>query len=131
MVIGGVRLFIDECLSPVLAARLNATGLHDALHPRDYGRLGEPDHLVLRRCLLEGRTIVTQNARDFRKLLGATDLHPGLIVLPAVGRERSWSLLEAAISAIAAQGELDGVLINRVLEVTASGEMAFFDLPVG
>ncbi len=131
MVIGGVRLFIDECLSPVLAARLNATGLHDALHPRDYGRLGEPDHLVLRRCLLEGRTIVTQNARDFRKLLGATDLHPGLIVLPAVGRERSWSLLEAAISAIAAQGELDGVLINRVLEVTASGEMEFFDLPVG
>lgn len=131
MVIGGVRLFIDECLSPVLAARLNATGLHDALHPRDYGRLGEPDHLVLRRCLLEGRTIVTQNARDFRKLLGATDLHPGLIVLPAVGRERSWSLLEAAILAIAAQGELDGVLINRVLEVTASGEMAFFDLPVG
>ena len=131
MVIGGVRLFIDECLSPVLAARLNATGLHDALHPRDYGRLGEPDHLVLRRCLLEGWTIVTQNARDFRKLLGATDLHPGLIVLPAVGRERSWSLLEAAILAIAAQGELDGVLINRVLEVTASGEMAFFDLPVG
>lgn len=131
MVIGGVRLFIDECLSPVLAARLNATGLHDALHPRDYGRLGEPDHLVLRRCLLESRTIVTQNARDFRKLLGATDLHPGLIVLPAVGRERSWSLLEAAILAIAAQGELDGVLINRVLEVTASGEMAFFDLPVG
>ena len=46
-----MRLFIDECLSPVLAQRLNDSGLHDALHPRDYGRLGDPDHVVLRRCL--------------------------------------------------------------------------------
>ncbi len=28
-----MKLFIDECLSPQLAARLNAAGRHDAVHP--------------------------------------------------------------------------------------------------
>ena len=65
-----MKLFIDECLSPELARRLNDSGLLEAIHPRDYGRLGEPDHIVLRRCLDEDRTIVAQNARDFRKLIG-------------------------------------------------------------
>ena len=64
-----LRLFIDECLSPQLARHLNITGDHDATHPRDMGRLGEPDHVVLSRCLSEDRVIVTENAVDFRKLV--------------------------------------------------------------
>ena len=124
-----MRLFIDECLSPVLAQRLNDSGLHDALHPRDYGRRGEPDHVVLRRCVDESRTIVTENARDFRKLVGATEIHPGLIVLPAVGREPSWDLLQAAIAAIEAQGDPDRTMINMVVEVTLSGAVSFHPLP--
>ncbi|MCA6298337.1 MAG: DUF5615 family PIN-like protein [Phenylobacterium sp.] len=124
-----MRLFIDECLSPVLAQRLNDSGLHNALHPRDYGRLGEPDHVVLRRCVDESRTIVTENARDFRKLVGATEIHPGLIVLPAVGREQSWDLLQAAIAAIEAPGDPGRTLINQVVEVTLSGEVSFYTLP--
>lgn len=124
-----MRLFIDECLSPVLAQRLNASGLHAALHPRDYARLGEPDHVVLRRCIDENRTIVTENARDFRKLVGETEIHPGLIILPAVGREPSWNLLQAAISAIEARGEPDRTMINMVVEVTLSGEVSFHPLP--
>lgn len=124
-----MRLFIDECLSPVLAQRLNDSGLHDALHPRDYGRLGDPDHIVLQRCLDESRTIATENARDFRKLVGATDIHPGLIILPAVGREQSWDLLSKAIAAIEARGDPDQAMINRVVEVTASGDVSFYELP--
>jgi predicted nuclease of predicted toxin-antitoxin system len=124
-----VKLFIDECLSPVLAARLNDSGLHDALHPRDHGRLGEPDHLVLRRCLDEDRTIVTENARDFRQLLGDVEIHPGLIVLPSVGRERSWALLEIAITAIRQRGDPDQLMINRVVEIGMDGGVIFYDLP--
>lgn len=124
-----MRLFIDECLSPVLAQRLNDSGLHDALHPRDYGRLGDPDHIVLQRCLDESRTIATENARDFRKLVGATDIHPGLIILPAVGREQSWDLLGKAIAAIEGQGDPDQAMINRVVEITASGDVSFYELP--
>ncbi len=126
-----MRLFLDEQLSPVLASRLNATGRHDASHPRDYGRLGEPDHLVLRRCVDESRVIVTQNARDFRKLVGAVELHPGLIILPAAGREASWDLLERAVRWIEALGEPGAVMINRVVEVSAAGEIAMYALPVG
>jgi predicted nuclease of predicted toxin-antitoxin system len=124
-----VKLFIDECLSPELAKRLNETGVHDAVHPRDYGRLGEPDHIVLRRCLDEDRTIVTQNARDFRNLVGRADVHPGLIILPAVGRERSWLLLNSVLEAVAARGEPAHVMINRVAEISASSAVQFFDLP--
>jgi predicted nuclease of predicted toxin-antitoxin system len=124
-----VRLFIDECLSPDLAKRLNDSGLHDALHPRDYGRLGDPDHVVLQRCLDDGRTIVTANARDFRRLVGATAIHPGLIILPAVGKEQSWGLLNVVITAIEAQGDPNQTMINRVAELTASGDLSFFELP--
>jgi predicted nuclease of predicted toxin-antitoxin system len=126
-----VRLFIDECLSPVLARRLNETGLHDAVHPRDLGRLGEPDHAVLQLCIRDSRTIVTVNARDFRRLIGAVELHPGLVILPAVDREGSWTLLGAALTAILAQGEPAQMMINRVVEIAASGEVVLYDLPTG
>jgi predicted nuclease of predicted toxin-antitoxin system len=79
-----VRLFIDECLSPTLARRLSESGAHDAVHPLDVGRRGESDHGIVERCVADDRIIVTGNARDFRRLLGIVELHPGLIILPAV-----------------------------------------------
>lgn len=124
-----MKLFIDECLSPTLAKRLCDTGRYDAIHPRDYGRLGDLDHTVLRNCLDEDRTIVTENARDFRQLVGAEPLHPGLLVLPNVGKERSWELLTAALEAIAGRGEPRSVMVNTMVKVTAAGEIAFYDLP--
>jgi predicted nuclease of predicted toxin-antitoxin system len=124
-----VKLFIDECLSPVLASRLNSGGEHDAMHPRDYGRLGDPDHVVLQRCLDESRTIVTENARDFRKLVGGTSLHPGLIILPAVGREASWDLLNLVIAEISRAGDPGLVMINRVAEISESGQVMIYELP--
>ena len=82
-----MRLFIDECLSPALARLLNQSGEPDAIHPLDVGRRGAPDHVVVQRCLSEDRVIVTENARDFRALLAGAELHPGLIILPAIDRE--------------------------------------------
>jgi len=74
-------------LSPQLAVRLSGTGKHDAVHPLHLGRRGEPDHKVLQRCIDEDRVIVTQNARDFRRLVSGAEIHPGLIILPALDRE--------------------------------------------
>ncbi len=119
----GVKLFIDECLSPRLAAALNATGEHDAIHPRDRGRLGDPDHVVVARCLNEDRVIVTENAVDFRKLLGREDLHPGLIILPPVDRDVSLRLLSQALAFLVTQGPPDHVMVNRVLEITVAGDV--------
>ena len=124
-----MRLFIDECLSPQLALRLNATGLHDAVHPLHVGRRGEPDHRVLERCIAEDRVIVTENARDFRRLVGKTELHPGLIILPALDREGTWKLLESALAFIRERGEPMSVMVNHVLEVDESGVMTILPLP--
>jgi predicted nuclease of predicted toxin-antitoxin system len=87
-----VRFFIDESLSPQLAIRLNETSHHDAIHPLHVGRRGEPDHRVVERCVGEDRIIVTQNARDFRRLIGRVEIHPGLIILPAIDRQGTWRL---------------------------------------
>jgi len=124
-----VKLFLDECLSPQLALRLNATGRYDAVHPLHVGRRGEPDHRVLERCIAEDRVIVTENARDFRRLVGKTELHPGLIILPALDREGTWKLLESALAFIRERGEPMSVMVNHVLEVDESGVMTISPLP--
>jgi predicted nuclease of predicted toxin-antitoxin system len=124
-----VKLFIDECLSPQLALRLNATGRYDAVHPLHVGRRGEPDHRVLQRCIAEDRVIVTENARDFRRLVGKTELHPGLIILPAIDREGTWKLLESALAFIRGRGEPMSVMVNHVLEADESGVMTISPLP--
>lgn len=126
---GGVRLFIDESLSPLFATRLNASGEFDAVHPLHTGRRGEPDHRVLARCLEEDRVIVTQNARDFRRLIGTTAIHPGLIILPSLDREGTWLLLLRAIDFLAQHDDASGFMVNRVLEVSAGGDIASFEMP--
>ena len=124
-----MKLFIDECLSPQLALRLNATGRYDAVHPLHVGRRGEPDYRVLQRCIAEDRVIVTQNARDFRRLVGKTELHPGLIILPAMDREGTWKLLRSALAFVRERGEPMSVIVNNVLEVDESGVMKISPLP--
>lgn len=124
-----MKLFINECLSPQLARRLNEEGQHDTTHPRDMGRLGEPDHVVLARCLDEDRAIVTENAVDFRKLVARQELHPGLIILPSVSREQSFSLLVDGIAHLASQGEPSDVIINHVLEIGKDGSFTLSPLP--
>ena len=126
-----MRLFLDECLSPRIGRALNAEGAHIAIHPRDFGGLGAPDHEVLARCVDLDHVLVTENARDFRALIAARDVHPGLIVLPCVGRARSEALLRAAIDFLTERGDPPDVMVNRVLEVAADGEMTLYPLPTG
>ena len=124
-----MKLFIDECLSPNLARWLNDTGEHEAVHPRDVGRLGEGDHTVLARCLEEDRTIVTENAGDFLKLIGSTELHPGLIILPSLTHDETLRLLQTAIAFLQQRGEPADVIVNHVLEVDQDGAVALYELP--
>ena len=126
-----MRMFLDECLSPRIAASLNAEGIHLAQHPRDFGGLGAPDHQVLARCIDQDLVLVTQNARDFRALVNVSDIHPGLVILPPSGRVRSESLLRAAIDYLSAQGDPMDTMVNRVLEVSAGGAMSLSPLQVG
>ena len=125
-----MRLFIDECLSPEIARRLNASGAHVAEHPLDFGGRGAPDYRVLQRCIERGLVIVTENAVDFRTLVGAVEIHPGLIVLPCVGRDKSFALLQAAFDFLEAMDdEAMEVMINHVIEVDVEGAIRIFPLP--
>ena len=126
-----MRLFLDECLSPAIARVLNAEGFHVALHPRDFGGLGASDHEVLKRCTEHDLVLVTENACDFRALVATQAIHPGLIVLPCVGRARSEALLRAAIDFLSERGDPMDVMVNHVLEVSTDLAMQLYPLPNG
>ncbi len=125
---GGLRFFIDECLSPRIAERLCEQG-HDASHPLHVGRRGERDDTVLRRCIDEDRIIVTENAEDFRNLVATQEVHPGLIILPCLGREMIWQLLIEAIEQLGRRGRINDVMVNHVLEIDGDGSVRLFPLP--
>ena len=93
------------------------------------GRLGEPDHVVLARCLTEDRIIVTENAVDFRKLVAREELHPGLILLPSVGRDQSLQLLIDALAHLDLLGDPSDVIVSHVLEVVGTGAFILSPLP--
>lgn len=118
-----MRFFIDECVSPSLSRHLNESGLHDAIHPRDRGRLREPDHVVFARAIAEDRIIVTENADDFRKLAAGVDLHPGLIILPSVARFEAQRLMDLAIEHLVGLNadRPQDAATNSVLTITATG----------
>lgn len=121
-----MRFFIDECLSPILARRLNESGEHEAIHPLDFGRRGERDDVIVEHCLVEDRVIVTENARDFRALLGGVDLHPGLIILPAIDREGTWRMLQMVIAFLVARGDPMKIMVNHVAEIDLTGTITLY-----
>lgn len=124
-----MRLFLDECLSPKLALDLLAEGQHYLVHPRNNGGLGDSDQKVLDRCTEENLIIVTQNARDFRALAARTDIHPGMIILPCVGRQAAEAFIRAVIAHLEALGNPDDALVNHVLEIDLEGNIDIYALP--
>ncbi|MEM1194332.1 MAG: DUF5615 family PIN-like protein [Pseudomonadota bacterium] len=125
-----VNLFIDECLSPDIARILNEEGSHLAIHPLDFGGLGQSDHTVLKRCITDNLVIVTANAIDFTNLVGQCAIHPGLIILPCLSRLESEKLIRTAITFLEAMPEppMD-VMVNNVLELSVSGKPKLYALP--
>jgi len=77
-----VRLLLDENVSPNIVQALRTDG-HDVVHVRDRGWLSEADHVLWRHAVDDGRTFVTINARDFRRLAATEQIHAGLITFPS------------------------------------------------
>jgi predicted nuclease of predicted toxin-antitoxin system len=126
-----VKFFVDECISPSLSRHLNVGGLHDAIHPRDRGRLQDPDHAVFARAVAEDRIIVTENAEDFRKLAASVAIHPSLIVLPSVARSEAQRLMELVVAHLTNTGgdRPQDLLVNSVLTISAAGTIRIDPLP--
>ena len=123
-----MKFFVDECLSPALARRLNDLGF-DAFHPLDVGRRGEPDHTVLRRCIEEDRILITENVGDFRGLVGRVAMHPGLVTLPSIDRAGALRLVNAILSFLQEQPNPRDYMFNRVLEISLDGVIRAYRLP--
>lgn len=108
-----MRFLIDECLHTSLTQVANNAG-HEAHHVTRRGWSGFKDHQLREVILREEFVFVTNNARDFRKLMGESELHAGLIVIipnvtPTVQRDLfGLSLLETT--------RLPD-MINKVIEV--------------
>jgi predicted nuclease of predicted toxin-antitoxin system len=125
-----VRFFVDECISPSLSHHLNQSG-HNAIHPRDRGRLQDPDHVVFARCVQEDRILVTENADDFRKLAAGVEVHPGLIILPSVARAEAQRLMEMVLEYLQRQSveRPQDILVNSALIITTQGIIQVDPLP--
>ena len=80
------------------------------------------------RRIAEDRIIVPENARDFRRLIGGCKLHPGLIVLPVLDREGTWTALQAALAFLEGGNRPVDVMVNHVLEIDESGRMTLLPL---
>jgi len=109
---------LSECLSPKLALALLAEGQHFEVHPRNSGGFGDPGHRVLKPCTAEGTVLVIENARDFRALAACTDIHPGMIFLPCLGRRIVEVLIRAAIAHLETFESPGDVMVKHVLEST-------------
>jgi predicted nuclease of predicted toxin-antitoxin system len=119
-----VRFLIDECLHTSLTDVAH-NSRHEAHHVTRRGWSGFKDHQLREVVLREEFVFVTNNARDFRNLMGESELHAGLIVIlpnvtPALQRQLfQRSLVEAS--------KLPN-MINKVVEIDFD-QVRVYDLP--
>ena len=121
------RILVDECLTADLVASAQARGL-DATHVRFIGKAGLQDYNLVDVILDGGYLFVTQNARDFLKLLSKLEIHEGLVLLlPKARAAEQVRLFEAGLDFIAG---LDHT-INRVVEIHSIDDIRLSNLPPG
>ena len=116
-----MKLWIDECLSPMLVGRANEHG-YAATCTRDRGYLSQRDDDQFRIAVDEGFAFVTNNRVDFWGLCKNAELHAGLIVIPQGPRDLQLRWLSLAISHIEHRASQDHEapidwLLNRAVEV--------------
>ena len=98
-----MRALLDEQLSPQIAVLLRKAGYDvDAVADRK-DLVGRSDRAILEAACREGRTVVTNNIRDFRPLaaewLAQGRSHAGLILLPST-RTRNRNTIATIAAAI-------------------------------
>lgn len=122
-----ITFLIDENLSPSLVRAANARG-YLAFHVNHRGLTSAKDEQVLRYLLCEDLTLVTNNWDDFRPMLGREAVHPGVVILPNVRRDRQIELFDIALSAMEERG-LD--MVNTALAVARDEEVTRYPWPPG
>jgi predicted nuclease of predicted toxin-antitoxin system len=120
-------LLLDENTSPRIVRTLWEHEI-DAVHVRDRGLLGAPDHELWQFALDEARTIVTINGKDFRRLAHRSQAHPGIVVIPSGGSPGAqFNFIMSAVRWVTSANSPGG-FSNRYLEVDEYGEIVITEL---
>jgi predicted nuclease of predicted toxin-antitoxin system len=108
-----VNFLIDECLHTSLVEVAVERG-HEATHVTYRGLSGVQDWNLMAPIREGGFTLVTNNAKDFRRLYAKEEVHAGLVILiPNVPPSEQRELFDAALDDL----EIAPSLINEALEV--------------
>jgi predicted nuclease of predicted toxin-antitoxin system len=79
-----MKVYLDEDIASAVLARLLRRAGHDVQLPGDANMSGQPDAVVQRHAIREGRVILSRNHADFEDLhlliLEAQGHHPGILV---------------------------------------------------
>ena len=76
-----MKFLIDECLSPELATDARRRGFLESVHVTWLGLGSRKDWVIVQRAMEDGYVLVTNNATDFKRLVGREAIHAGLICL--------------------------------------------------
>lgn len=113
-----MRFLIDECMHTSLVAVAEDLG-HEAYHVCWRGLSGTQDHNLVSVAIDESLTFVTNNARDFRRLLALQEAHSGLVViLPFVEPPQQRALFIVVLEELG----VDGDLFNESIEIAIVGD---------
>lgn len=114
-----VRFLVDECLHRVLARVAREHG-YLATHAVEAGLGGAPDKRIAEAAVRSGEVVVTNDARDFRRLYARFTSHPGLVImLPSVGKARQIELFEAVLRFIADEESI----VDQLVEIDQTGRI--------
>ena len=114
------RFLIDECLSPILAEAARARGF-DATHVVWLGRQSATDRTLAALALERDYVIVSNNARDFRKIYRRLEVHPGLLlILPDLRADMQRRYFLALLDFVEQQPDI----VNQIVVIDAKGHIA-------
>ena len=112
-----MKFLIDECLSPELVAIARARGHGESTHVTWLGMRSRKDWSIVRRAVTDGYVLVTNNATDFRALLGREEVHAGLVCINMAASLMSLEV-QRRLFALALDRLGGREPINELLEIT-------------
>lgn len=126
-----MKFLVDECLPHSLIRDLASYGLPDSIHPIHVGALGFRDDQIAAHAFAEDRIVITANAQDYKRIAAGISLHPGIILIAQLDRQRAWELIRLALAFLALHPNPAAYMINRVIEVSVDGGIVPYELARG
>jgi predicted nuclease of predicted toxin-antitoxin system len=114
-----IKFLIDECLTPELASVSRARWI-EADHVARVGKSSAADWQVVGFALAGDYVLVTNNAKDFKRLYRKVDVHPGLVIILPQGRAvNQVTLFEKVLDHL----EENPDIVNALVEIETDGRI--------